>query len=320
MERVLYLDDILVQIFNWLDYKSFLNCREVCQHWGRLGEDKCFDKKRERHLYCKQIIHECNGYLTHYKKYFLEKDKWDYVVGISDGFFAGVIREKELLDHNNIITPHYILLQLCQFTSSEPLKKIKNVYQKENKMWKRMCRSGGWKYGPIRLSNKINDFYRYDRTSHVRQILNNITSYEVPYDIYTLVKNRTEKMEELDPKIIRMVLKKMGLNRYYEHIPEILRRLKNEKPIKISREDRNRILQIFSQIVRIHEILHPRTNFPNHNLVIRGILQILGLTELMQYFSTLRSTQKMNYFESQWVVMKRLLGDFSKSQYELDHV
>ena len=47
---------------------------------------------------------------------------------------------------------------------------------------------------------------------------------------------RITDLSKLDKKLVRKILKRLGYNKYYEHIPYIINKLNNIPPPKISRQ------------------------------------------------------------------------------------
>ena len=101
---------------------------------------------------------------------------------------------------------------------------------------------------------------------------------------------------------MREVLKKLRLNKYYEHIFHIINKLNRIPPPTISRDTEEKIKSYFKSIQKPFEIYKPkyRKNFSAYYSVIHKILELLELDELVSYFPLLKSREKKEEFDILW--------------------
>ena len=63
-----------------------------------------------------------------------------------------------------------------------------------------------------------------------------------------LKKERIENMATLHPQKLREILKRLKLNKYYEHVPHIINRLNGLPPPVISRDIEEKLRVMFKEI------------------------------------------------------------------------
>ena len=88
---------------------------------------------------------------------------------------------------------------------------------------------------------QIKEYSPYKRLNHFREWLNQFQakeSTEIPESVFTdLVKeinrNRITDLSELNRDLMQSMLKKLGYNHLYEHIPYIINKLSNFYPLKL---------------------------------------------------------------------------------------
>lgn len=94
---------------------------------------------------------------------------------------------------------------------------------------------------------------------------------------------------------MREILKKLELNKYYDHVHHIISRINGEPPPKLTKELENELKNMFKQIQKPFAECCPkkRTNFLSYSYVIRKFLELLGKYEYIKFFPLLKSREKL---------------------------
>jgi hypothetical protein len=153
-------------------------------------------------------------------------------------------------------------------------------------------------------------FYYYKRLNHFTEWLNNFQAKEttnIPNEIYDKLLNEFKKQRIYDIKKIthsklRKILKKLKLNRYYEHINHIMNKLNGKKPVILSRELEEKLRLMFKEIQEPFQEVCPknRKNFLSYSYVIRKFLELLGQDIIATHFPTLKSREKLYQQDLIW--------------------
>lgn len=150
----------------------------------------------------------------------------------------------------------------------------------------------------------------YKRTNHLSEILNQLQakeSTEIPQEIYEQIKNELNKQrifdyKLLDHKLVKKILKKLKLNKYYEHTHHIINNLNGTQPPTMTREQEENIKRIFKEIQKPFALYKPkeRTNFLNYNYIIHKICELLEYDEFLIYFPLLKSRVNLEEQDVVW--------------------
>ena len=137
-------------------------------------------------------------------------------------------------------------------------------------------------------------------------------SVSVPETIYRqiineLIKNKISKKKITAAKL-RKVLRKLGLNRYYEHIPRIQHRIQETTPPSIDRQTEDKMRIMFRLIQKPFAKHSPtcRKNFLSYSFVLRKFVGLLGLVHLKKSFPLLKSRSKLY---AQDLIWKKICSD-----------
>jgi hypothetical protein len=143
-------------------------------------------------------------------------------------------------------------------------------------------------------------FYAYKRINHFREILAQFQAKEttqIPKVVITGIKNQIIK-ERIDLKDItnikaKDILKKLGYNKYYEHIPFIKDKLGISPPVMTSQLE-DKLCSLFMDIQRPYSKHCPdtRVNFLNYYYVLYKMCELLGETIFLPYFPMLKDKVK----------------------------
>ena len=99
-------------------------------------------------------------------------------------------------------------------------------------------------------------YFAYKRINHLNEWLAQFQAKEstdIPQEVYDkilleLKKERMDDISQLSTQKLREILKKLKLNKYYEHVPHIINRLNGVPPPTISREIEEELRRMFKEI------------------------------------------------------------------------
>ena len=143
-------------------------------------------------------------------------------------------------------------------------------------------------------------FYAYKRINHFREILAQFQAKEttqISDDLIEkirlqIVKERIE-LSQLTNAQTKNILKKLGLNKYYEHIPFIKDRLGIKPPV-MTPDLEEKLCSLFLEIQRPYSRCCPdhRINFLNYYYTIYKLCEMLGQEQFLPYFPMLKDREK----------------------------
>ncbi len=109
-------------------------------------------------------------------------------------------------------------------------------------------------------------------------------------------------MALLSNKKIREYLKKLKLNKYYEHVPHIINRLNGLPPPIMKREIEERLRIMFKEIQGPFMEVCPksRKNFLSYSYVLHKFVELLELDEYKSCFPLLKSREKLHQQDLIW--------------------
>lgn len=150
---------------------------------------------------------------------------------------------------------------------------------------------------------KIKEYSPYRRINHFKEWLNQLQAKEtteIPDEIYSVIVNELNKYKNIDMKIItrtRMqdILKKLGYNKLYEHIPFIINKITGVMPPKIDRDTEEKFIDMFTTIQEPWELFKPpkRKNFLSYPYVLYKFSELLEKDALLCYFPMLQPQKLM---------------------------
>jgi hypothetical protein len=102
-------------------------------------------------------------------------------------------------------------------------------------------------------------------------------------------------MADLTPKKLKSILKKLKLNRYYEHLIHLLNKLTGlDVPhLDPQVEDQIRVMFKLVQPVFMKHAPKMRKNFLSYNYLLRKCVQLLERDEYIELFPTLKARDKV---------------------------
>lgn len=109
---------------------------------------------------------------------------------------------------------------------------------------------------------------------------------------------------------LRRVLRKLGYNKYYEHIPRIIHRLQGTPAPSISRETEEKLRTMFRMVQEPFMRHSPpsRRNFLQYSYVLNKFVGILGMHGLKESFPLLKSRVKLYQQDTIWKKICKDLG------------
>lgn len=143
-------------------------------------------------------------------------------------------------------------------------------------------------------------FYAYKRINHFREILAQFQAKEtthIPDEVIERIKKQIKKeripLESLTNTKTKDILKNLGYNKYYEHIPFIKDKLGIKPPV-MSPELEDRLCGLFYDIQRPYAKHCPdgRVNFLNYYYVLYKMCELLGETQFLPHFPMLKDRVK----------------------------
>ena len=161
-------------------------------------------------------------------------------------------------------------------------------------------------------------YFSYKRINHYQEWLNQIQGKEttdIPDEIFDrimleLKKQRITNVQELNRRKVKDILKKLRINKYYEHIPYILNRITGIPNPNLTQDLEEKLRNMFKEI-QVPFLKHSplnRKNFLSYSYVIHKFIQLLKKDEYLKYFPLLKSRDKLHQQEQIWKNICQDLG------------
>jgi hypothetical protein len=151
-------------------------------------------------------------------------------------------------------------------------------------------------------------FYAYKRINHFKEILAQFQGKEttqIPDHVIENIKIQIKK-ERIDLQQItniktKEILKKLGYNKYYEHIPFIKDKLGIKPPV-MSPELEETLCNLFIEIQSPYSKFCPddRVNFLNYYYTAYKLCELLGESHYLQHFPMLKDREKRIEQDAIW--------------------
>jgi hypothetical protein len=165
--------------------------------------------------------------------------------------------------------------------------------------------------------------YPYKTINHLIERLNQFQGKQttiIPKDIYTLIDVELKKMlidrEEINPTIIKKILKKYRLNIYYEHCYLIFSTVTDTPPPSLTRDEEEKIKNMFKATEKPFKKYKPenRSNCLNYSYTLHKLFLILAdfgkqngnldvynrMINNAKYFGLLKSRDKLKMQDLIW--------------------
>jgi hypothetical protein len=143
-------------------------------------------------------------------------------------------------------------------------------------------------------------FYAYKRINHFKEILAQFQGKEttqIPVEVIENIKLQIKKerieLEQITNLKTKEILKKLGYNKYYEHIPFIKDKLGIKPPV-MSPELEEILCNLFIELQSPYSKYCPddRVNFLNYYYTAYKLCELLGETHYLQDFPMLKDREK----------------------------
>lgn len=158
--------------------------------------------------------------------------------------------------------------------------------------------------------------YSYKRENHFNEWLSQFQAQEmttIPDEVMDqlrseLKKMKIKKLDEITHAKIRELLKKLRLNKYYEHVPYITNILNGIRAPNMPQALEEQLRIMFKDIQKPFDDNCPteRKNFLSYSYVLYKFCELLGEDEYLQYFPLLKSKEKLY---QQDVIWRKICAD-----------
>jgi Poxvirus Late Transcription Factor VLTF3 like len=155
-----------------------------------------------------------------------------------------------------------------------------------------------------------NIVYSYKRDNHFNEWIAQFQAKEmtsIPPDVIEKLRTEFKKQKITDStdithRKVRGLLKKLGLNKYYEHAPYITTILNGVKPPTMPQALEERLRLMFYQIQKPFEKHCPsdRKNFLSYSYTLYKFCELLGEDEYLPCFPLLKSKEKLHRQDDIW--------------------
>jgi hypothetical protein len=151
-------------------------------------------------------------------------------------------------------------------------------------------------------------FYAYKRINHFREILAQFQAKEttqIPPNVLEDIKNQIKKeripIEDLSNKKTKEILKRLGYNKYYEHIPFIKDKLGIKPPV-MTPELEELLCNLFMEIQGPYAKYCPddRVNFLNYYYTVYKLCELLDQKQFLPFFPMLKDREKRVEQDNIW--------------------
>lgn len=161
----------------------------------------------------------------------------------------------------------------------------------------------------------------YRRSNHFNEYLDSFMARQtgtLPDEIFEKIykelrKQRVTDYSTLTQKRLRSIMKDLRFNKYYESAPFILYQIKGEKPPQITPAIEQELKSNFDLIqdpfeTVVQKIAPERKNFLSYSYTIFKMLQLMELDHLLEYFTLLKSREKLLVQDKIWKGICEIVG------------
>ena len=154
-------------------------------------------------------------------------------------------------------------------------------------------------------------FYAYKKINHFKEILSQFQGKEttlIPSEVIEMIKQQIKKerikLEQLTHYKTKEILKKLGFNKYYEHIAFIKNQLGLKPPV-MSPELEETLCNLFMELQSPYSKNCPdyRVNFLNYYYVLYKLCEILGEKHYLTDIPMLKDREKLIEQDETWKKM-----------------
>ena len=155
----------------------------------------------------------------------------------------------------------------------------------------------------LRHPNKEASHASYKRINHFREWCSQVQgkeSTDIPEEIFENILQEIKKEKITDVKKItyqkmREILKKLHINKYYEHINYIINRINGVPTPHFTPDLEEKLCSMFKEIQGpfLRHCPKDRKNFLSYSYVLFKFFQLLNLDEHLKFFPLLKSREKL---------------------------
>ena len=170
----------------------------------------------------------------------------------------------------------------------------------------------------LRQPNKEASHFSYKRINHFREWCSQVQgkeSTDIPEEIFEQILQEIKKEKIQDTKKItynkmREILKRLRVNKYYEHINYIINRINSVPTPHFSLELEDKLCSMFKEIQGpfLKHCPKDRKNFLSYSYVLYKLFQILGKHEYLKFFQLLKSREKLSVQDQ---IFKKICEDLN---------
>lgn len=151
-------------------------------------------------------------------------------------------------------------------------------------------------------------FYAYKRINHFKEIVSQFQGKEttqIPPEVIENIKLQIKKeridMSQISNIKTKEILKKLGYNKYYEHIPFIKDKLGIKPPV-MSPEFEETLFNLFMELQSPYSKFCPndRVNFLNYYYTAYKLCELLGEDQYLEHFPMLKDREKRIEQDNIW--------------------
>ena len=163
--------------------------------------------------------------------------------------------------------------------------------------------------------------YSYKRENHFNEWISQFQAQEttsIPDTVLEQLrvefkKQKIKNLKDITHAKVRSILKKLRLNKYYEHVPYITNILNGVRPPTMTAELEEKLRKMFDTIQLPFDTHCPkeRKNFLSYSYVIYKFCELLGEDEFLPCFPLLKSKEKLWHQDVIWKnICKELQWEF----------
>lgn len=212
-------------------------------------------------------------------------------------------------DENNTISMQTGNIFTCKYCESNMLKESGYLFCETCGITETYTSLDTPEWG-FQETHDITKAFSYKRINHFKEWISQLQGKEttiIPKSVIDLLLLEIKKERITDTKSItydkiKGFLRKLKLNKYYEHIPNIIHVITGNPQLKINGKLEKQLLGLFEKIQEPFKKHCPseRKNFLSYSYTLYKFCQILDKREYLIYFPLLKSRQKLFEQESIW--------------------
>ena len=159
-------------------------------------------------------------------------------------------------------------------------------------------------------------FYSYKKITHFKEIISQFQAKEttqIPNEHIELIEQQIKKeritLDDLNYIKMKEILKKLELNKYYEHIAFIKNKLGIPPPV-FSQELEETLCNLFMEILVPYAQVcpHTRVNFLNYHFVLYKLLELLDEKQYLPNIQMLKDDEKIVEQDDIWTKICNIKG------------